>query len=923
MTILQLKDHFKENPWIVNQIMHFGSRMRSTKSYWNSRCSELLDMVNQIGAPTVFFTLSSADYHWPDLYRLLGHDVSTLSVKEKASLSKFFLENSFTNHFDVKDMWFRYEYQHRGSIHLHGLAWLNNAPKVRENMSDNEKKAVLSYFDNLVSCNNPDIHILPLSQHPCQISLDQVTNLNSDLSHLLNQVQRHTKCSKSHCLRNSGKDKKLQCRYKFPKPLMAESDFEMKDNEIVDINFKRNDVFMNKYNPWLIQTWRANIDFSPVLSKRIVYRYIAKYASKSEVKSICYNKVLTDIQDKSCDESESVKKAIRRLLISTCAERDYCSQEVMHYLMGYHFYHSSRDFVVVNLKNLDWTSVSYNGKQKNIFDMYASRPKTFEKFLLFEFAKFLFVSKTNVFMRSRHAVFRCFPRTEYTTCFDDLLRLVTQLFFPWRSIGYSARALSGTEYPIDDISYVDHHMKDYSMSLYQKYMRTSNLEELSDDDDELSENDVRRSSESDIVTLLSNYNPNKSHLTSRLIQSNRNINWDYLSNRITSRDTIHIICGLLQTECKALKDDVVDISLLNKDQHMVFKHIITLTDKISQGKHHKFEFLIVQGMAGTGKTYLLKCYAQYIVSKLGSKALKLVAPTGVAAKIINGTTLHSFLSLGRFSSNAECHRFANKNYVNLLRKVCSGRCTKVELNLLAKRHLNFMTSTKKKFINSLCVCSTSEATNEYNLKKLKELNKPVAVIRAQNNNKTAFSCSDDLADGLTNVLEVSRGSKVMLRRNLNVSRGLVNGAIGVVKHIFYEKGEKPPSLPVCLLIIFENVDLSDLSINYVPIMPLLAHWYKNGISCSRYQLPISLCWACTIYKSQGIGLQSMLLDAGPSEFALGLLYVALSRVPDISSLCLVTSLSLGRLNSCKSSNRFKMRRKFLKNLKEIFSKIFE
>ncbi|KAE8740333.1 hypothetical protein FOCC_FOCC014160 [Frankliniella occidentalis] len=50
----------------------------------------------------------------------------------------------------------------------------------------------------------------------------------------------------------------------------------------------------------------------------------------------------------------------------------------------------------------------------------------------------------------------------------------------------------------------------------------------------------------------------------------------------------------------------------------------------------------------------------------------------------------------------------------------------------------------------------------------------------------------------------------------------------------------------------------------------------------------------------------MVLDAGNSEFALGLLYVALSRVSDYKSLVLVTHLSLQRLNSSRLSSRFKV-----------------
>ncbi|KAE8741056.1 hypothetical protein FOCC_FOCC013426, partial [Frankliniella occidentalis] len=92
MPVIQLNDFLKKNPSLVNQVMHYCSRMRTTKSYWNSRRGESLDMVNQLGTPTVFFTLSSADFHWPHLYQLndLNDDVIEAA---RATLLKFVTES--------------------------------------------------------------------------------------------------------------------------------------------------------------------------------------------------------------------------------------------------------------------------------------------------------------------------------------------------------------------------------------------------------------------------------------------------------------------------------------------------------------------------------------------------------------------------------------------------------------------------------------------------------------------------------------------------------------------------------------------------------------------------------------------------------------------------------------------------------------
>lgn len=50
--------------------------------------------------------------------------------------------------------------------------------------------------------------------------------------------------------------------------------------------------------------------------------------------------------------------------------------------------------------------------------------------------------------------------------------------------------------------------------------------------------------------------------------------------------------------------------------------------------------MIVRGMASTGKTYLIRC-----LQLLMNSEVNVGAPTGIAAFIIDGTTLHTLLAL--------------------------------------------------------------------------------------------------------------------------------------------------------------------------------------------------------------------------------------------------------------------------------------
>lgn len=54
-------------------------------------------------------------------------------------------------------------------------------------------------------------------------------------------------------------------------------------------------------------------------------------------------------------------------------------------------------------------------------------------------------------------------------------------------------------------------------------------------------------------------------------------------------------------------------------------------------------------------------------------------------------------------------------------------------------------------------------------------------------------------------------------------------------------------------------------------------------------------YAISIHRSQGLTLDRAVVDIGESEFAIGLTYVALSRVKSIEGLLLEPSFPLSRL----------------------------
>ena len=138
--------------------------------------------------------MSAADTKWTDLLISLGklihnknytlEEVLKMSWDKKCELItshsaacaryfnhrvqkffKFILRSSNSQFGILKDFFYRIEFQHRGSPHIHGLLWIENAPKFQKN-SDSE---VCKYIDQISSCStcpkDDEIEYVKLQKH--------------------------------------------------------------------------------------------------------------------------------------------------------------------------------------------------------------------------------------------------------------------------------------------------------------------------------------------------------------------------------------------------------------------------------------------------------------------------------------------------------------------------------------------------------------------------------------------------------------------------------------------------------------------------------------------------------------------------------------------------------------------------------------
>lgn len=209
-----------------------------------------------------------------------------------------------------------------------------------------------------------------------------------------------------------------------------------------------------------------------------------------------------------------------------------------------------------------------------------------------------------------------------------------------------------------------------------------------------------------------------------------------------------------------------------------------------------------------------------------------------------------------------------------------------------------------------------------NYHRLLELKQPKAEIFAKHSSVEGKNISAQEMLGLQPKLLLAKGARVMLTMNLWPSVGLCNGSTGSVVDIIYEPNTQPPLLPVAVIVQFDSFSgpsFTDNKPSCVPIPPITATAQCGNVVHERQQLPLTLAWALTIHKSQGMTLNQAWVDIGKKESTLGITYVAISRVRNISSL-VIEPMTYERLQKIRNSELLKYRLKEEQRLKQLCDK---
>ena len=254
---------------------------------------------------------------------------------------------------------------------------------------------VIQYLDSLVTTVNSGLDMPVPEWHPCQKESKELRDDQQDYIDLINKLQRHTQCSSLYCLRVNWEGKQF-CRFGYPKEIIEQT-FMRDDNcEQLELVTARNGQYVNSYSWLQLQEWRTNVNLKLILSIHAALQYISKYASKAELQLEAFSDVLNWILNESKLEDQ-ILALVQRLLLSSVAERDISAQETCHILLSLPLYHSSQQFVFLNLnkKVPRWICDTGEGEEqfavndsgwteKSPLKAYWDWPTELESFTLFQ-----------------------------------------------------------------------------------------------------------------------------------------------------------------------------------------------------------------------------------------------------------------------------------------------------------------------------------------------------------------------------------------------------------------------------------------------------------------------------------------------------------------------------------------------------------
>ncbi|KAF9406365.1 hypothetical protein HW555_013234 [Spodoptera exigua] len=635
---------------------------------------------------------------------------------------------------------------------------------------------------------------------------------------------------------------------------------------------KPEEQYVNNYNPQILKLWKGNMDIQPCGNVTAVSYYIAKYTSKHEPQDV--GQAVKDAVSKVRSCHGDIGRQLFAVSMAILNHRRVSACECAYRLCHLKLRDSSRKVVFVNTcrPHERYRMLRYDSDDgqtyQNIFDRYIQRPTNLEHLSLAEFA--VNYEHTSRFVNDEE--------NGDTEAYEDLeegtettrnsIRLLNGSIMKRRRKPAILRTRYYTQtgdregyfysYLVAHVPFrnEDDLLADFE-TCEEAFMEQRNLLRPFHGDSVEQFQFIERELQQVIgqvlalaePPLLNNFNGQQTEnfdvgaivegYDPRMADADVDIEGEEVeeSSHINITDAeFHHIVRSMNLEQKKIYDEVT-------------KRI--RDEVINEANTNVPLKLFVTGGAGSGKSFILKtlvhhirrCYAPTVDQLLNASFVEVTAPTGVAARLVNGKTLHSAFSLGiekgRATLQTNVRQQNDSQFIDILNNLRVGELSMEQYEILLERSRVPLAGDFADG-NAVQIFPTIKLVNNYNDKMVELMADSVKIYTVnahdeskepatygQKPNHVSIPQDPNCTGGLLSSIKIAIGARVMLRVNLKVSEGLVNGSMGVIKKIEWhglrrdqlEEGE----LPKTIFIKFDDESIGKSSKDENGLIPIQPH----------------------------------------------------------------------------------------------------
>lgn len=226
-------------------------------------------------------------------------------------------------------------------------------------------------------------------------------------------------------------------------------------------------------------------------------------------------------------------------------------------------------------------------------------------------------------------------------------------------------------------------------------------------------------------------------------------------------------------------------------------------------------------------------------------------------------------------------RQEDKTFINILNNIRHGFLEENDKYIL-KNRLGIVDNS---IIKPTILSTHNIIVEKINFEKLNEINSKEITYTATftgENNKIELLKRNCLAKEF---LTLKLGSQVMMLKNTYQKDGIINGSTGII--IDFSPNKHYP------IVEFTNGKIVVVKPEIWEIRNFNYNTHKLETLATMSQIPLTLSWAITVHKSQGMTIDKAEFDL-KNSFAEGQVYVAFSRVKNINGI-FIKSLDLNKI----------------------------